>query len=101
LKQGLTRNLNLDVDDPEEILTRFSGRNVKAGLWLLLGVVHYNMKNYKAGSIAKMTDSFRKQRWQRKKRSRKYFETLCTVFESPGSFGFVFFFFYGLICITS
>jgi hypothetical protein len=52
------------VDDPEEILTRFSGRNGKVGLWLLLGVVNYNMKNYKAGSISEMTDGFRKQLWQ-------------------------------------
>jgi hypothetical protein len=44
------------VDDPEEILTRCSGRNGKAGLWLLLGMVHYNMKNYKTGSISEMTD---------------------------------------------
>jgi exonuclease III len=73
LKQRFDRNLNLDVDDPEEILTRCSGRNGKAGLWLLLGVVHYNMKNYKAGSIAEMTDGFRKIRWQRKKEVEKIF----------------------------
>jgi hypothetical protein len=29
LKQRFNRNLNLDVDDPEEILTRCSGRNGK------------------------------------------------------------------------
>jgi hypothetical protein len=80
LKQRFNRNLNLNVDDPEEIFTRCSGRNGKAGLWLLLGVVVYNMKNYKAGSITEMTNGFR---------------TLCTVFEfwSPRSFVFVFFLF--------
>jgi hypothetical protein len=60
LKQRFNRNLNLDVYDPEEVLTRCSGLNGKAGLWFLLGVVHYNMKNYKAGSI---TVIFRKITW--------------------------------------
>jgi hypothetical protein len=73
LKQRFIRNLNLDVDDPEEILTRCSERNGKAGLWLLLGVVHYNMKNYKAGSITEMIDGFRKIRWQRKEEVEKIF----------------------------
>jgi hypothetical protein len=65
--QRFDRNLNLDVDDPEEILIRCSGRNGKTGLWFLLGVVHYNMDNYKVGSITEITDGFRKIKWQRKK----------------------------------
>jgi hypothetical protein len=69
------RNLNLDVGDPEEIITRCSGRNGKAGLWLLLGVVHYNMKNNKAGSrsITENSDGYREIRWQRKNEVEKIF----------------------------
>jgi hypothetical protein len=80
LKQRFKRNLNLDVDDPEEILTRCSGRNGKAVLCLLLGVVHYNMKNCKAGSITKMTDGFRKISWQRKKEVEKIFGNVLYCF---------------------
>jgi hypothetical protein len=99
LKQLFNRNLNFDVGDPEEIITRCSGRNGKAGLWLLLGVVHYNMKNNKAGSrsITENSDGYReiieRLGGSVKTRSRKYSKTLCTVFESPESFVLYCFFF--------
>jgi hypothetical protein len=63
----------LKMVETEEILTRCSRRDGKAGLWLLLGVVHYNMKNYKACSITEMTDGFRNIRWQCKKEVEKIF----------------------------
>jgi hypothetical protein len=45
----------------------------KRELWLLLGVFHYNMKNYKSGSITEMIDGFKKIKWQRKEEVEKIF----------------------------
>jgi hypothetical protein len=96
LKQWFNRNLNFDVDKPERILTLCSGRNGKAGLWFLLEVVHYNMKNYKAGSITNMTDGFRNIRctlpWQRKKRGQKNIRKRSVLFLNHLGALFLFFF---------
>jgi hypothetical protein len=69
-------------------LTRCSGRNGKAGLWLLW-VVHYNMEKYKAGSITEMTDGEMTDemiRWQRKKEVEEIFGNALYTVKTAVSF---------------
>jgi hypothetical protein len=44
LKDKLESRTNLEVDDPEELLGARIEAGVKGGLWLLFGVVDYNIK---------------------------------------------------------
>jgi exonuclease III len=65
LKEKLAQRTNLEIDDPEELLGTRMQAGVKAGLWLLFGVVHYNIKYYDCGTMEEMLDGMRKHRWQR------------------------------------
>jgi hypothetical protein len=66
LKDKLESRTKLEADDPEELLGARIEAGVKGGLWLLFGVVDYNIKNYDCGTMDEMLDGMRKHRWLRK-----------------------------------
>jgi len=66
LRSKLVQRIGLEIDDPEELLSAKMESGVWAGLWLLFGVIHYNIRNYDIGTIEEMLDGMRKCRWQRK-----------------------------------
>jgi hypothetical protein len=80
----LTRKLNdvlrLDIDDPEELLVTHSGKKEQAGLWLTIGVMHFNLKNYKTGKIQDLENMLRRMRWSKRHILEKFFGNLLNIF---------------------
>ncbi len=80
LNHKLKNVLRLDIDDPEELLVNVLGRKEEAGLFLTIGVMYYNMKNYKEGTIREMENVIRQIRWSKRHILERKFGNLLNTF---------------------
>jgi hypothetical protein len=80
IKLKLTYNLRINLDDPEELLSRNLNKNEEAGLWLLAGAIHYNINNYLEGNLEKFKNMIRKKRWSDKNKLENKFGNLLNIF---------------------
>jgi hypothetical protein len=80
LDRKLKNVLHLGIDDPEELLVTNLGREEEAGFWLTVGVMHYNLKNYKNGNIQELENILRRMRWSKKRILERKFENLLNIF---------------------
>jgi Reverse transcriptase (RNA-dependent DNA polymerase) len=80
LNHKLKNVLRLEIDDPEELLVNGLGRKEEAGLFLTFGVMSYNLKNFKEGSIQEMENSIRRIRWSKRHILEKKFGNLLNIF---------------------
>jgi hypothetical protein len=66
LKMKIKQRVGLDLEDPEELFYAALENGSRAGLWLMFGVIHYNLKNHANGTMEEMWDDMRKHRWGRR-----------------------------------
>jgi exonuclease III len=76
----LTYNLSISVEDPEELISRKLNRTEKAGLWLVMAAIHYNIFNYLDGSLESFKNMIRTSRWKDKAKIEKKFGNLLNIF---------------------
>jgi hypothetical protein len=76
----LWQRLNVNVDDPEELLVKKLKREEEAGLWFVMAGIHYNFHKFRDGTLSDFLNQIRVSRLLNKEYLERRFGVLLRIF---------------------
>jgi hypothetical protein len=76
----LWQRLNVNVNDPEELLVKNLKKEEEAGMWFVMAAIHYNFHNFRDGTLNDFLNLIRVSRLLNKEYLERRFGILLRIF---------------------